>query len=567
MRTLLLLFAVGCGAYAPARAPVPPALTRNPELEALETAVRWPEPKVNVVMLLATQYLATHREEEGHGYFAERARAVPGRPLFAALEGLFQIRMAWRIPLLKRVAWVEDGCRKLDGAATDPLSRYLRGLVYSELPPRFGRSAQAVADLQWMLDHAAQFPPGLRRGAEAGLRRLRGGERGGALLSDFSVSRQNGFRFSPRSLVEPAPGVYVARGYDFADLAWVAVDGGLVAIDAGTTEDNVRAALAALRQKTTLPVKWVILTHAHWDHVGGLQALAGAQVIAQSGYAAELARVNSRQAPFQYFFGAGAKGPYRVTPDRLVSQTESITIGGRRFVLQPVHGGETDDALLVQLPDDGIVFVGDAFMPYFGAPFLNEGSIDGFFRMVAEVEKLAPRQLIHGHAPLTDNFTIATVGPLSEALKVVAADTERQITDGKTLPEILARAPLPDLLAQHGDAVTPFLLMRDNLIKRLYGQSTGYWKSDGEGMEVLTPTEWGAALELAAGRDGLVRAAESLNQRGDFAAALQLARLALTQHPGDRQLEVARRTALEGLRARNQFNPFKLIIYSEMLDR
>ena len=37
---------------------------------------------------------------------------------------------------------------------------------------------------------------------------------------------------------------------------------------------------------------------------------------------------------------------------------------------------------------------------------------------------------------------------------------------------------------------------RDNFVKRVYHQSTGYWKPDGEGMEVLAPAEWAAALDL-----------------------------------------------------------------------
>jgi glyoxylase-like metal-dependent hydrolase (beta-lactamase superfamily II) len=564
------LLLLGCGPFAPARGPIPPALTHSDELELLETAVRWPEPRVNTVMLLAAQYMANHRDEEGYRYFDERARTVPDRALFSALAGLFQVRSAWRVPLLQRVAWVEEGARKLDRATAsgDPLSRYLRGLVLAELPARFHRDQQAIEDLEWMLAHADHFPPGLRHGAERALERLRGQpQRGQALLTDFSVDRGAGFRFGPPQLIEPAPGIYVARGYDFADLAWVTTSDGLVAIDAGTTEAGARAALAALRRRTTLPIRYVIITHAHWDHIGGLPALLEGrpQVIAQSGFADELARVNGSGMPFRYFFGEDAHGPYRLAPDRLIASPETVVIGDRRFGLYPAHGGETRDALLIHLPDSGVLFVGDAFMPYFGAPFVAEGSLEGFFDTVEQVTRLAPRLLIHGHTPLSENFTAAVIRPLSEALRSVYDDTAKAIREGESLSQLLSRNRIPSLLSAHGDAVVPFLLMRDNLIKRLYAQSTGYWKADGEGMEVFSRAEWAAALELSGGDLG--RAIESLNQRGDYGMALELANLGLARHPDRASLRAARQVALDGLRARDQFDPFKLIIYTEMKGR
>jgi glyoxylase-like metal-dependent hydrolase (beta-lactamase superfamily II) len=565
---VLLLLAIGCGPYAPARGPVPPALTRNLQLESLETAVRWPAPSVPVVMQLAGQYLAVHREEEGYRYFRERAAAVPDRPLFLALTGLFQARMADRVPLLRRIAWINEASRRLDeAAARDGLSRYLRGLVYAELPARFGKAKVAEADLRWMLANAEAFPPGLKRGAEAGLRRLHGEPAGETLLTDFSLSSAGGLRMTTPKVVEPAPGVLVARGYDFSDIAFVITRDSVVAIDAGTTEETARAAVEALRQRTQLPIKHVVITHAHWDHVGGLRALVepGTQVIASARFAGELQRSNAVPPNFHYFFGTtGSRGPWVLAPDRLVQQPETLTVGGVRLQLLPTAGGETDDALMAYLPDRGVLFVGDAFMPYFGAPFVPEGSIDGLLQTIAQIEELKPTILIHGHAPLTDNFTLAVLPALGEALRQVEDDTLAQLHLGKNLTALLARNQMPDSLAAHPDAVVPFLPMRENLVKRLYAQHTGYWQPDGEGVDVLSRHDWGEALELMGGEKKVAHAARELNDRGDFALALQLTDAALAAHPGSKALEAARARALDGLRAEHQFNPFKLTIYSEM---
>src|ERR1700737_1536890 len=82
-----------------------------------------------------------------------------------------QARVANDVPLLRRVAWVEDAIRKLDeGVAAElVLGRLARGLVLADLPSRFCRAPQAIEDLEWCLDHPLDLPFGLDRGIYRGL--------------------------------------------------------------------------------------------------------------------------------------------------------------------------------------------------------------------------------------------------------------------------------------------------------------------------------------------------------------------------------------------------------------
>ena len=244
--------------------PTPP-FTRQLTLEALQQAVRWPHPDRQAIVALVGQFLATHRDRDGFVYFAERARAQPDEPLFQALEGLFQARLTNSQSLIQRVPWLNDAIAKLDRAVTQApgLTTYFRGLVLADAPGLLRRADAAVADLEWVLANREQFPNGLLRSVYRALAKAyttlgrtaqahTALERSGypslsadepQFVTDAWMTAEDGYRFVLPRLVEMAPRIYVAQGYDFADFAFVLTDDGIVAIDAGSSAAHVEAAL------------------------------------------------------------------------------------------------------------------------------------------------------------------------------------------------------------------------------------------------------------------------------------------------------------------------------------
>lgn len=557
-----------------------PALRRHSEIEALSEAVSWPEPDRQAVMALAGLLVAARRHDDGYRYFLKKATAEPVQPLYEALAGFFQAR-----------AGLDRGqaVARLDHAAEHELGlpNYLRGLALAELPGFAGRAGTVVSDLELVIAVRDQFPAGFLRAARHALARaysavgrdedakaaleLSGYAQmdgdGPALTTDWSVTARDGARFAPPRFTEPVPGVHLAQGYDFSDFAFVEAGPGIVAIDTGSSTRHARSALAELRTRTAAPITHIILTHAHWDHVGGLAAFreTSTEVIAQANFAQELVLQSSVPVISPYFLAEGESQEQHITPDRLVAGKEVLRVGEAELVLYPVHGGETSDGLLVHVPDRGVVFAGDMIMPYVGAPFLPEGSAEGLFEAMRLVTDLRPQVLIHGHPPLTELFTVAVFPPLEAALRGLFEVVVTAIREGRTLADILGANHLPGLLRDHPAAVLPYLVVRDNLIKRVHHQRTGYWKPGGEGVESFAATEWAAALHLLSGgrEAAYADAAHQILEHGNEALALKMTDYGLLNHPGSALLATLRQGILYRLTERHQqLNPFKFIYYA-----
>lgn len=576
-------------------------ISRNRLLGSLKEAASWPGADRNTVVTLAIALVAARADAEGSRYFQDLSERNPADATAQALAGFFAVRAGQD---------VAAAITTLDKAATTDLGlpQYFRGLALAGLLPGAGpseagltaadagRAGQVVADLEFVLAVRDQFPVVLLRAAYQGLARAyqalgRDEEAAEALqrsglgpagadrppvFTSFSVTARDGIRVSVPRALSPAPDVHVALSYDFGDFAFIQTSAGVVAIDAGISPDRVRAAMADLGLTDQAPVSHLILTHAHLDHTGGSEAVRGpdTQVIASAGFPAEAERTRHWNPPFRYLTGTqifedpSASPAFDVQPDRLISEQTSVVVGGTEFVLIPVRGGETPDALMVYLPASGLLFTGDVMMPYLGVPFTAEGSPEGLLDTLRYIRELAPRQLIQGHTTLTENFTIEALTGLEPALTELHEFALARIGENMPLPNILDVGYLPALLRDHPAAVVPYLVTRDDFIARLYHQRTGYWQPDGQGLDPRSAEETAAALDLLAGEkaDAFVTAAATLAGQGDLALALDILTPGLLRHPDSRELAELRQAVLVRLmEQRPQLSdPFGFLVYAEL---
>src|SRR5262249_33846200 len=107
------------------------------------------------------------------------------------------------------------------------------------------------------------------------------------------------------------------------------------------------------------------------------------------------------------FFGErySDEGLRNYKPDVAIDHRTDLKIGGTRIELIPIQGGGAHERMVIFLPDQKVMFMGDCIMPYLGAPFDEDGDLQGLLDAVDEVVQRNPQYLLHGHEALTRVFT------------------------------------------------------------------------------------------------------------------------------------------------------------------
>ena len=141
----------------------------------------------------------------------------------------------------------------------------------------------------------------------------------------------------------PGPG----NGGDLANLGFVIGTEAVAVIDAGTTRGVAEGLYAAIRARTDLPIRYLLLTHMHPDHSLGAEVFkeAGATVIGHPNLAQGLAnRAESYETALARLIGPeGFLGTRLIGPDEGVERAE-LDLGGRSLLVEahPFAHTETD---------------------------------------------------------------------------------------------------------------------------------------------------------------------------------------------------------------------------------
>jgi glyoxylase-like metal-dependent hydrolase (beta-lactamase superfamily II) len=223
---------------------------------------------------------------------------------------------------------------------------------------------------------------------------------------------------------------------------------GVVAIDAQASPVDAERMLAAIRGVTKQPVKWVVLTHHHPDHHFGTIVFKrlGARVMAhpdthtlssEGGEDAALADW-SRVVGIQNLLGF----EYANTPDRPVTGTDTLTLGGTAIVVSHTAPGHTPGDLVVWLPAERVLFAGDLLIED-GVSMMVDGNSSAMLKALGELAGYDAAVVVPGHGRLPrvpaqlEDSTRRYVVALRDSMK---ANVER----GVPMKQALSSLPPPD---------------------------------------------------------------------------------------------------------------------------
>ena len=256
--------------------------------------------------------------------------------------------------------------------------------------------------------------------------------------------------------IEPvADGVFAFQGVNelmapqnrgtIANLGAIVGEDAVAIVDSGGSLVEGEAFLAAMRQVTQKPIRYLINTHMHPDHIFGNAAFrpTGATVVGHRNLPAAL---EARAAFYLHSFREqlGEKlmqGIEIIPPTLLVEDRLDLDLGGRSLELRAWKAAHTDNDLTVFDSRTKTLFTGDlVFLQHL--PTLD-GSLLGWMRQLGELAAIDASTVVPGHGPVPSSWPQALAGE-RRYFEALADDLRKAIKDGVPLGEAVQTAGLAE---------------------------------------------------------------------------------------------------------------------------
>lgn len=274
--------------------------------------------------------------------------------------------------------------------------------------------------------------------------------------------------------------VWVALGFDLANVALIHTLEGNIIVDAGMSPAKALEIKSALeREAPSGPVKALIYTHSHIDHVGGASIWVeeGTQIWATEGFSQHLLkqyglfREAERRRGLRQFgmrvdlksLPCSAIGPRPdmeaaektgvLFPTNFFRGRKEIQLGGLRLDLVEAHG-ETHDHLFVWIPEDRTLLCGDNFYWSFPNLYTLRGTsprpVEDWIQSLDSMRSLGAEHLVPGHTrPVHGKEEIATVlRDYRDAIQWVRDEVVRGANLGLDMDTLVEEVKLPPHLAK-----------------------------------------------------------------------------------------------------------------------
>ncbi|BDA80512.1 hypothetical protein LPTSP3_g34420 [Leptospira kobayashii] len=401
-----------------------------------------------------------------------------------------------------------------------------------------------------------------------------------------------------KKIYNVAPGVYSAVGFGIANSILIVGDDGLIIIDTMDDLKSGKEVFDEFRKISNLPIKAIIYTHSHPDHIFGSQSFAegsNPEVYAHESLLPTVQKLASETTPIigtrsARMFGNYLKdndlvnvgiGPYQgynsetkldfVPPTKTFRDSLEIKVSGVRLKL--IHApGETDDQIYIYLPEKKVLMSGDNFYKAFPNLYTIRGtwfrSLKNWYKSLDIIRSIRPEHLIPSHGkPLSGTEEIAqVVTDYRDAVQFVHDQSLRGINGGLNPDDLVDYVKLPSHLSK-----SPYLQEIYGKVawsvRSLFNGNLGWFSGDSNDLHPLSRDQTAKLLsELAGGKENLLSYAKTKFQNEDFQASLTLTGHLLRIDPKNSEAKDLRIRSLEALGKKEENANSRHYYFTEALE-
>ena len=248
----------------------------------------------------------------------------------------------------------------------------------------------------------------------------------------------------PLVVTELAAGVFTHTGVlalmtrenegSIANVGFIIGNDAVAVIDTGGSAREGRKLLAAIRARTGKPIRYIISTHGHPDHIFGHAAFEdeGAVFVGHRNLPRALAmRGQFYLDAYRRSMGGELMADVKIIPPtQLVADEVKLDLGGRRLAIRAWPTAHTDNDVTVLDEESGTLFAGDLVVTKH-VPVLD-GSILGWLAVMDELGQIPAKHVLPGHGPPVDDWQAALANQ-RRYLERLTNDVRGMISRGATL--------------------------------------------------------------------------------------------------------------------------------------
>ena len=389
-----------------------------------------------------------------------------------------------------------------------------------------------------------------------------------------------------RKVYEVTDNVYSAVGWNISNIVMIEGTDGIILVDAGLSPETSRLVLTEFRKITDKPIRAVIYSHFHHDHIDGIKGLVDAEQVARgevdiyahSSLMKNLVDESDILGPILgvragYSFGFFLRGndvegmnagigplPTGGRPGSFIAPTHTIddylklNIAGLELEIFHVPS-EAPDELAVFLPESGVLIDTEVLQ---GPTFPNLHTLRGtkfrdpvrWINSIDRLRRLKANYLVPTHGqPVYGAERVEEVLRMSrDGIQYVHDQTVRHMNKGLTPDELVRAVKLPSHLVNYRPYLREYYGTVAQAVRQIYVGYLGWFEGDPVNLDPVSKSDKADRLvALMGGRDKVLSAAMQAYSERDYQWAAELTSYLITLNAKDQDARTIKANAFREL--------------------